>query len=533
MAETFELVIRPAAIPMILVAATILLLGVVGAARERLSASTASFLLLTITASSWLFATAILIASSTEAAALIWSRMSYVGVCAIPAAVLQFALSLAHANDLRPSRNEIVIAWTHSAVFIALFTLTDVMLAPVYQYPWGYYTHLRPAGFIFLIFFSVALARAAAVLFVAWQNAPAGQQRNRLLAFLIALAIGYAGSVDFLPSFGIPLRPIGYLAILGFIGLAARAIVRFRLLDLDPAFIADHLLETMPGGVIVVDMRGNIRVTNPTAANLLGFARDELAGRNLIEVLHRRALPATESATFIRAGSVRNRTMLWTRRDGEQVELSVTATMLRDRDRTPIGLLYVLTDLEERRRAERHEFAANHDPLTGLPNRAYFANRFDTIAADIEERHRIPAVLFLDLDGFKDVNDVHGHAIGDRVLQLAATRLRNALREEDMLVRYGGDEFVVLVSVGRKEDVSIVSAKLAAVLQEPLAFDALTLHLGVSIGVAISPEDGHDRDTLIVAADAAMYREKQARRRDSPSTTPRAATVPSSIRASA
>lgn len=516
MIETLELAVRPAALPMLAVSATILFFGIVSVAREHVSASTGSFFVLTLAASAWLASIGVVIMSPSESAALFWSRVAYVGICTIPASALQFALALAHGNRLRPARAELFVAWVHTIAFIALFTLTDTMVAGVRLYPWGYYTLLEPAAALFIAFFAVALLRSAGVLVSAWRDAPVSQQRNRLRGFLIALAIGYCGAIDFLPSFGIAIRPVGYLAVLGFIALSARAISRYRFVDLDPAFIAGQVLETMQGGVIVVDTHGTISVANPTAANLLSFDRGELVGRNLREVLHLRVLPVSDSSTFIRAGAVRNRTMLWSRRDGTQVELSVSATMLRDRNGMPVGVLYVLTDVEERRRAERHEFAANHDPLTGLPNRAYFTNRFDAIAADIEERHRTAAVLFLDLDGFKDVNDRHGHIVGDRVLQLAATRLRNALREDDLLARYGGDEFVVLVSVRSKEDASIVSAKLAAVLQEPLAFDGLILQLGVSVGVSVAPDDGHDLDKLVGAADAAMYAVKQARHPKTP-----------------
>jgi diguanylate cyclase (GGDEF)-like protein/PAS domain S-box-containing protein len=525
MVETLELAIRPAALPMIAVAATIVLVGVASVARDQFSAVTGSFLLLIVTASAWLSSTAISIMSVEADASFLWSRITYLFVCAIPSAVLQFALALARGNTLRTSRLELAIAWSHSIAFMVLFAFTDLMLAPPHHYPWGFYTGLRPAAGLFLAFLAVALLRSTLVLLFAWRETPVSQQRSRIGSFVLALIVGYAATIDFLPSFGVAVLPVGYLAVLGFIAMAARAITRYRFVDLTPSFVAAQLLETMSGGVIVVDAHGTIRVANPTAATLLACEENDLVGSNLRDVLRTRTLPATESGTFVRAGAVRNRTMTWMRKDGVQTELSVSATMLRDRGALPVGVLYVLTDLEERRRAESHEFAANHDPLTGLPNRTYLANRFDTIAASIVERHRIPAALFLDLDGFKDVNDRHGHQVGDRVLQLAASRLGNALREEDLVSRYGGDEFVVLVGVGKKEDAAIVAAKLVSVLQEPLSLDGLTLRVGASVGIALAPEHGTDLEQLVRIADAEMYRVKQGRRTASghPDDPPQAA----------
>ena len=131
--------------------------------------------------------------------------------------------------------------------------------------------------------------------------------------------------------------------------------------------------------------------------------------------------------------------------------------------------------------------------------------------------------MFVDLDGFKQINDQHGHLTGDRLLQLVAARLRNALRDDDTIARYGGDEFVVLVSLRSPEDSVIVARKLTRMLRESFVVDNLTLQISASIGIATSSRDGRDIDQLVSVADAEMYRAKRAaapRQADRPTPPP-------------
>jgi len=159
---------------------------------------------------------------------------------------------------------------------------------------------------------------------------------------------------------------------------------------------------------------------------------------------------------------------------------------------------------EEKRRAS---FLAEHDPLTGLANRL----RFEKDASGMIDRARqtrgMVQILYLDLDGFKPVNDAHGHAVGDRVLKVVAERLRRNVRPRGVAARVGGDEFVVALPVGRDDRHAGAAAaeKIAAVIAEGIELRGAVLHLTVSIGVAGYPADGDDLEAVLRAADAQMY----------------------------
>ncbi len=171
-------------------------------------------------------------------------------------------------------------------------------------------------------------------------------------------------------------------------------------------------------------------------------------------------------------------------------------------------------DVTEQRQAEETvRWQAHHDVLTGLPNRALLNDRLNQVLAISERSGEIAALLFLDLDHFKHVNDTWGHAAGDHLLQSVAARLTGCLRAEDTVARLGGDEFVVLLpSLHAADDVAGVAQKIAALLAEPIAIGGHTMSVTASVGISLFPFDGRDAASLMSNADAAMYRSKQDRR---------------------
>jgi diguanylate cyclase (GGDEF)-like protein len=171
------------------------------------------------------------------------------------------------------------------------------------------------------------------------------------------------------------------------------------------------------------------------------------------------------------------------------------------------GHLASLTLEEE---AARH--AALHDPLTGLPNRTLFENRLEHGLAQAKRHDRILAVLFLDLDGFKAINDLHGHDVGDVVLQTMADRLKEHAREDDTVSRFGGDEFLYLLTeIDNDQDVLHVAKKIANSIQLPCRLSIGEINLSASIGIAIFPKDGNSVSTLIKSSDTAMYKAKRGK----------------------
>ncbi|MEE9201022.1 MAG: diguanylate cyclase [Candidatus Brocadiales bacterium] len=166
--------------------------------------------------------------------------------------------------------------------------------------------------------------------------------------------------------------------------------------------------------------------------------------------------------------------------------------------------------IERKRLEENIKRMAHHDALTNLPNRALLDDRLVVALAHARRNKEMLAVLYLDLDGFKAVNDTHGHTIGDQLLKDVAKRLTDLLRDEDTVARMGGDEFTLLLTeIKQKEDAAKVADKILNAMKEPLTLGTHTLNITTSVGIALYPSDGEDADTLLKNADTAMYKVKE------------------------
>ena len=198
------------------------------------------------------------------------------------------------------------------------------------------------------------------------------------------------------------------------------------------------------------------------------------------------------------------------RPDGSERWLEDRSRVINSPDGAPIRIDGVTSDISERRRdAERLLFQANHDALTGLPNRNLLNDRVSQALAQARHSGEHVAVLFLDLDGFKFVNDSYGHACGDALLRIVAARLEVVIRASDTVARLGGDEFVILLaSVDRTEDAAHVAQKVLDALKVQISHEGRDFYLGASIGISVYPHDGDSSDVLLQHADVAMYRAK-------------------------
>ncbi|HET8648114.1 MAG TPA: diguanylate cyclase, partial [Vicinamibacteria bacterium] len=274
------------------------------------------------------------------------------------------------------------------------------------------------------------------------------------------------------------------------------------------------LFERNLAGVFRSTLDGRVLDCNDACARMLGYdSRPDLLAQGAMAAYFE---PAQRQAMIERLrqhGSLSNLETCLRRKDGSPMWVLENVTLLADDGQEPT-LEGTLIDITDRKRAEQQiVYQATHDALTGLPNRAYFRDRLVNALALARRDGAQAAVLFLDLDAFKLVNDTLGHTVGDRLLQAAADRLRASVREGDTIARVGGDEFTVLLAhVKALDDAVAVAEKLLEAVGHPFQVDGQQLFTTASIGVGLFPEDGQDADTLMKNADAAMYRAKEAGR---------------------
>lgn len=275
-------------------------------------------------------------------------------------------------------------------------------------------------------------------------------------------------------------------------------------------------LRSIMEAVIATDTVGRIQYVNATAERVTGWTQAETQGRLLNEVFP--CLDEYSGALLDPLGCcldgrpVGPEDALLFRRDGRSLPVERTAAPIRGHDGEITGVVLVFRDVTEKRvLTERLAHQATHDPLTQLPNRTLYNSRLERAIAEAREHGACVALLFLDLDGFKDINDSLGHDTGDRVLTLIAERLRRAVRVSDTLARLGGDEFaIVLPGLGRRSEVLPVVQKVMAAFSQMIISLPEEIFLSASIGIAIYPDDSGDAQGLSRSADVAMYEAKAA-----------------------
>lgn len=275
---------------------------------------------------------------------------------------------------------------------------------------------------------------------------------------------------------------------------------------------AAAFFEITQDAIMITDSAGRIRSVNPAFTKMTGYSAHEAIGQTP-RLLHSGKQDAAFYSKLRHSllttggweGELLNR-----RKNGEIYIQYENISALRDAQGRIVKYVAILNDITDKCRLEKEiEFRANYDLLTGLANRSLLIERLDQALKLGRRQKEAAAVLFIDLDHFKRVNDKLGHSVGDKLPQEVADRLRQCVRETDTIARQGGDEFVVVLGrIKGGDDAARVAEKIIAALSEPFHLDASIVSIGASIGIALAPDDGNDVDTLFRNADLAMYRAK-------------------------
>jgi diguanylate cyclase (GGDEF)-like protein len=476
----------------------------VGVWRRRGSPGRNSLCVVLLAVAVWSFAYALELSAATTSARELWGALKYVGVTALPAAWLLFALQ--YTGRIGKASRSLIGALTIEPVVVLVLLAVPGTRHLIRSYPPGppqpaltvnagvlYWPHVVYSNALVLTAGALLLVRVVRASRLYWR------QSITLLVAICLPVIGNAMSDFNAPPFQhldpspLATSVAAWVLVLG--------VLRYRLLDLRPV-ARTHVVETMRDAVLVADAHGHVVDLNPAAVELLGRGAGEVVGRPvaglLSELGHPMGYPDPGVYDVQVGASERER------------DLELAVTPLADARGATAGRVLVFRDVTERREHERElRRLAYTDRLTGLPNRALFYDRLERALVMANRRGTPVAVLFLDLDRFKIINDSLGHAIGDEVLVVIAARLRRCLRAEDTLARLGGDEFAILLpEITNRRDVHLVTDKCLAALSGPELISGHELTVNASVGVAISPHDGADVQHLLRSADAAMYRAK-------------------------
>ena len=340
------------------------------------------------------------------------------------------------------------------------------------------------------------------------------------------VAKGYqSGAVDYLPKPIVPEILLGKVKV--FLQLEEQ---RLALEDVtkELRWISRKnklLLDCAGEGIVGLDKAGNITFINPTACELLGGTEESFLNTHISQFLFdatdgKPAIDQWQESDIYReclekGGTLKQSTDLINIRQGTFPAEFNIAAIVNGRNSVQ-GAVFVFQDITERKQMEDQLLRmAKYDSLTGLANRTLFREFLQSSMDRSDRYHKNTAVMFLDLDHFKEINDQLGHDAGDQLLSSVANRLESCIRKVDLIARLGGDEFaVVLDDVKNSDDARTVANKILSVLKEPHELGDASKKVGTSIGIAFYPDNGRDADGLIKAADEAMYVAKNEGRND-------------------
>ncbi len=281
---------------------------------------------------------------------------------------------------------------------------------------------------------------------------------------------------------------------------------------------AEITLNSIGDAVVSVDMHGCVDYLNIAAETMTGWTRGEARGRQIAQVLvmvgsdgaSKVDNPVEAVLRDVQTGWLSGEVIL-VDRQGRQRRIEDSAAPIFDWDGQLVGAVMVFRDISDTvALTTKMKHLAQHDFLTNLPNRVLLNDRISQAIASARRSNTCPALLFLDLDKFKHINDSLGHAIGDRLLQAVAERLLGCVRNSDTVSRHGGDEFVILLADERRaQDAALAAEKILIAMSTPFLIEGQLLHTSTSIGISVFPLDGLDAATLIKNADTAMYHAKE------------------------
>jgi diguanylate cyclase (GGDEF)-like protein/PAS domain S-box-containing protein len=270
-------------------------------------------------------------------------------------------------------------------------------------------------------------------------------------------------------------------------------------------------------GLVIEDLDGKYLQVNDAFCKMVGYTREELIGKSYPEITHPDDLNTDiEQTKRLLQGEIEYFQIekRYSHKQGNTIWVLLSISLIKDGSGAPLLFTGQIQDITARKEMmQKLEYLANHDALTGLPNRTLYFDRLEHAVQKAKRAQLGVAVMFLDLDYFKQINDIYGHDVGDRLLQSVAQRLQSVLRESDTVARFGGDEFAFLLeNIGQEDDLVGVIEKIFTALRQPVQVNGHTFDVTPSMGISIYPKHGEEGKTLFMKADMAMYRAKEGGR---------------------
>jgi diguanylate cyclase (GGDEF)-like protein/PAS domain S-box-containing protein len=449
-----------------------------------------------------------------EAARLLFA-VSAPGWCLLPSLYLHFVIAYTRGPKL--SRRPSLVNATHvvGALFAASAFIPDFMVRGMVQESWGS-SHVPGPGFLaFTAYLLVAFTAGLAILVRAWLRLKTRHERAQYSWVGVGILFPLVGGVltnMVLPIAGVHVVELGEVLSTANAAIIAYAMVRHGLLDVTLEQAADTIIATMGDALLVVNLRGEVVVVNSAASKLMGLPPDAIVNHSVLRFVRAPALRSVNDMVSEEPREIEGE--LLPSGEANPVPVILSTSPIRERDGTFSGTVIVAKDIRELRQVmldlaaanQRLEHQAIIDELTGVFNRRH-GNRRLHEEFDLARRYARPfAVGLIDLDDFKDINDGYGHQVGDRVLEKVAAQIQSVLRGTDVVARWGGDEFFVILGGSDARRARQIGERIIERINAA-EVKGLDRPVNASLGFATfdPAEPPADADTLVAQADQALY----------------------------
>ncbi|HEY5955961.1 MAG TPA: diguanylate cyclase, partial [Polyangiaceae bacterium] len=469
----------------------------------------------------WSLAHGLYVLAPDKSTAWVYYRIAATAWLAAPAVFFHFLLELTGAWSERSQRRRLLLfCYVPAAVFFVRYLVAGPLLDRDIEkgaYGWYEQTYLASPWALAYMGFVYGGGIACITIVYRWQrlsNRRLERIQGRLIvAFgVVALGLGLV-YIAIIPALvrHCEFSTMSPAAMAAWVFGIWRAVSRYGLLHITPAIAAENIFNTMSEPLLIADEEQRVVSVNPAFEGLLGVGAQDLLRRPLGYVLASSSLAPAEWKQRLLDDDLHDLEVPFQRPDGKEFTLVVSGSKVEDPRNGSSGYVVAMRDITALKETEeRLRHLVTHDALTQLPNRTLVKDRVEQALARARRHQSVGAVLLIDIDGFRDLNEAHGYEAGDEVLCQLAQRCTSTLRETDTVARLGGDEFVVVIGDLRHADEARVCLqRLERSVAQPFDVHARALTIGVSIGIAIFPEEGGDLETLMRRADAGMHVLKQ------------------------
>lgn len=518
-------------------ASTYIYLGVLVIRKNYHSLKNRLIFLISISLTIWAISHGLSLVANSAEKALLWRRIGALGYLSFYSLLLHFTLVLTEKKETLKKWWVLPSLYFPAIVLISVYSLSSYM-HNYYEFTelnigWVISEEITAWSYAFYLYF-IAFVIASSLLLWKWgstEEAIRKKKQSRIILSTLIIAFIIGTIVDILPLF-FDLRDYPDLAIILItipISGIFYSVEKYKLMSLSPKNIAGDILETMNDGLIVIDKNKKIQMVNQRALEQLNYKKEDLINKTIENLLQEEGLIESFYSGKKTSDMIKYQESNLRRKDDSDLPVLFSIALLQDDWGDELGLIFTFSNIEERVRAEKKlrklneelenkvaqrtkelQYLANHDSLTRLPNRRLFIDSLNKSIVQAQADNQSIMVVMLDLDGFKEVNDTLGHEKGDELLKMTARRLRENLREKDIVARFGGDEFIIKCKdIKGRRSAKVVVDKMIKAFQKPFEVGGINFDITASIGAAFYPEDGHDVETLTEKADQAMYVSKK------------------------